>query len=202
MDREEFHSSVKPAPDVLARLEADMKRVGKLPEPVFLCFTTDPYCLDAPEGITREAIKIILASGNTVNILTKGGTRACEDFDLLIGSGSKVGATLTFCGKGISSQVEPYAAEPWDRIKMLQDAHDSGIETWASIEPVIRPDESLAIIGATMPFVDTFKIGKWNHDKRANEIDWAKFVDDAVELCEKNGKKYVLKQDLLKYRAA
>ncbi|KKK78694.1 hypothetical protein LCGC14_2840970, partial [marine sediment metagenome] len=97
MLKEEFHASVSTAPDVLERLKADMKRIGKVDKPIFLCFTCDPYCVDADTTITREAIKIILESGNTVNILTKGGLRATRDFDLLSGSSeNKIGATLTF----------------------------------------------------------------------------------------------------------
>jgi len=82
MSREAFHAHCDPAADVLARLKADMKRVGVLPEPVFLCFTTDPYCVDAPPRITRKAIEIILESGNRVNILTKGARGLKKILDL------------------------------------------------------------------------------------------------------------------------
>ena len=100
--KEIFHASVSPAPDVLERLKADMKRVGVLKEPIFLCFTCDPYGADAPTEITREAIKIIMEAGNTVNILTKGGRRACGDFDLLSqnpGNKLGVGGYLAFVKK-------------------------------------------------------------------------------------------------------
>jgi DNA repair photolyase len=150
--------------------------------------------------MTRKAIKIIVASGNAVNILTKGGIRACQDFDLLAGTKSKIGATLTFMSNIFSREWEPGAALPEQRIQMLMQAKSCWVETWASIEPVIIPSQSLAIMEAAMPWVDTYKIGKWNHDKRANEIDWKKFVKDAVALCERYGKRYVLKQDLLKFK--
>lgn len=200
MTREDFHSRVVPAPDVLERLERDMMRVGQLSEPVFLCFSCDPYCIGADTNITREAIKIILSHGNTVNILTKGGTNAIRDFDLLKGTSSKVGATLTFASVQLSHEWEPNAQPPCGRLYMLSEAKDMGIETWASIEPVIIPEESLRIMEAAMPYVDTFKIGKWNHDKRTAAIDWGQFLEDAVALCEQYGKAYVIKQDLLKFK--
>jgi len=177
-----------------------MDRVGVLQEPIFLCFTCDPYCIDAPEGITRRAIKIILESGNRVNILTKGGMRACKDFDLLSRDpGNKIGATLTFFHRDESLNWEPKASWPSDRISMLSHASVKGIETWASIEPVIFPSHSLLIMKAAIECVDEFKIGKWNHDRRANEIDWKRFANDAVELMEKHGKKYMLKAELRRY---
>lgn len=201
MTREAFHSRVTPAPDVLERLKRDMMRVGQLPEPVFLCFSCDPYCAGEDTSITREAIKIILSHGNTVNILTKGGgIQATRDLDLLKGTASKVGATLTFFDGELSQTWEPNAALPWNRRYVLRVAKEMGIETWASIEPVIVPSESLRVMEVAMPFVDTFKIGKLNHHPLAKEIDWAKFLEDAVSLCDDYGKPYVIKQDLLKFK--
>ena len=195
--REEFHSAVTTAPDVLERLERDMKRVGVLPEPVFLCFTTDPYCVDAPEGITREAIGIIIRSGNRVNILTKGGMRAADDLLFLsMVPGNKIGATLTFQSLRLSMQWEPRATAPVSRIEMLELAKRRGIETWASIEPVIDPDQSLRIMEEALPYVDTFKIGKWNHDPRARAIDWKDFAARVRTLMDAHGKRYMFKREL------
>ena len=50
-----------------------------------------------------------------------------------------------------------------------------------------------------MPYVDEFRIGKWNHDKEANKIDWHKFAQDAVKMMERHNKQYVLKDDLRKF---
>ena len=197
--KEDFHSSCVAAPDVLDRLKADMKRVGVLDEPIFLCFTCDPYCISSPPLFTRAAIDIIVASGNRVNILTKGGTKAIKDFGALERSGSMIGATLTFESPALSYQWEPMASSPGERLRMLELAFESGIQTWASIEPVIEPLESLAIMEAAIPYVDEFKIGKLNHHFLAKTIDWRKFAQDATALMERHGKKYILKADLLKY---
>ncbi len=202
VDRVAFHASVTPAPNMLKRLEADMKRIGVVDEPIFLCFTCDPFCAAAPTQLTLDAIKIIMASGNSVNILTKGWYVRQDAIDLLAENPlNKFGVTLTFSTEALSSQWEPKAAIPKNRLLILRDAHHAGISTWASIEPVIIPEQSLAIMEEASPYVDEFNIGKWNHDKRANDIDWPKFVADAIALMEKLGKKYVLKGDLLKYKA-
>ena len=196
-----FASVVVPAPDVYARIDKDLKRLGKLEEPIFLCFTCDPYPADlSVSSYTRDIIAIILDSGNSVNILTKGGTRAVRDFDMLsTDETNKVGSTLTFFNSELSLRWEPGAAAPVNRVDMLRQARERGIFTWASIEPVIVPSESLKIMELVMPHVDEFKIGKWNHSAKAKAIDWRRFAGDVIELMEKNGKRYVLKEDLKKF---
>ena len=166
---------------------------------ILLCFTCDPY---TPEEmklmITREAIKILHANGVAVNILTKGGLRAVRDFDLLAAHPelSRIGATLTFDEMHDSLNWEPHAACPAYRYEMLSQAKAKGIETWASLEPVIDPEQTLKIIERTLGFVDHYKLGRWNYDKQANEIDWADFLKCAVELLEANKASYYIKKDL------
>jgi len=199
-ERLKFRSEVTTAPDVLERIDKDLKRVGKLDKPIFLCFTCDCYPEDPYlRSTTRDVIRMILYSGNNVNILTKGGSLAINDFDLLAGTKSKIGATLTFIDEKVSRFWEPNAASPIDRIRMLEAAQNHGIFTWASIEPVIIPSESLRVMEASMHCVDEFKIGKWNYDSRAGMIDWHRFANDAVALMEKNNKRYVLKEDLKRW---
>lgn len=193
-----FHASVTPVLDLFARLSKDCAQ--KIDEPIFLCFLCDLYCAaNGLSGITREAIRIIIDSGNAVNILTKGGMRAVQDLDLLIKNPkNKLGATLTFANPDLSKHWEPKAALPDSRLQMLSAAKDHGIQTWASIEPVIVPSESLEIMRQAAPYVDQFKIGKWNHDPRASLIDWNGFYRDALHLMESLGKDYIFKVDLLK----
>ncbi len=165
---------------------------------VFLCFSCDPYQpIDSELKITREIIQRFRVYGVSPNILTKGGSRSTRDFDLLAkDKGAKYGATLTFLDESLSTLWEPGAALPQDRIKALKEAHSLGIRTWASLEPVIDPDQSLQIIRDTAAFVDEFKIGRWNYDSRADRINWKAFAEEVVELCRQLGKPYYIKKDL------
>lgn len=182
-----------PSPSYLKRGQA--KRGGVTPE-ILLCFTCDPYSkFAAASGITRQAIQTLHAGGANVTILTKGGERSTIDFDLL-GNGDKYGGTLTFVSNIDSREWEPWAALPGERLVALQEAHRRGITTWASLEPVIDPEQSLEIINRTHEFVDIYKVGKWNHDARAKEIDWETFGQSAVSLLKKYGKQYIIKKDL------
>jgi DNA repair photolyase len=143
-----------------------------------MSFTTDPYqpCNDS-FGSTREAIKIIKGAGLNVEILTKGGRRACADFDLL-DKNDCFATTLTCFSAHDSEFWEPKAAYPLSRVDSLKKAHDLGITTWASLEPVIYPGTSLGFIEQCAPFVDLFKVGKLNYHSHAKSIDWNKFGRD------------------------
>ena len=192
----EFHANVQPRKDILKKIAKEAPlHTGK---EVFLCFTCDPYGPEMDTMTTREAIRILHNAGVGVNILTKGGMRLLRDMDLLKKHPdlSRVGATLTFLDMQHSLTWEPHAAVPSQRLAMLNMAHGYGIRTWASLEPVIDPKQTLELIRKSAPFVDHYKVGRWNYDKRANEIDWAKFLREVTALLESLGKDYYIKKDL------
>lgn len=188
---------VEPRKDILKKIAKEApEHKGK---EVFLCFTCDPYCQEEMKYmITRQAIKILHAHGVGVNILTKGGMRASRDFDLLSAKPelSRIGATLTFIENKDSLEWEPHAALPAERREMLREAHDRGIRTWVSLEPVIDPYQTLDMIECTVDYVDHYKVGRWNYDRRAKDIDWADFVHRAVKLLESHKASYYIKKDL------
>ena len=198
MQREEFtnHPAVR-----LGILDALIKDAPKFKgREVQLCFTCDPYQpIDDELQITRDAIKVLKANDITVRILTKGGIRSMRDFDLMEPGRDWYGATLTFSDHNDSIREERYAAAPGERYAAMYAAHHLGFKTWASMEPVKDPEQSLELIMQFHKVVDVFKIGKWNHDKRAKEIDWKGFVLRAVEMLEMYGKEYYLKESLREY---
>lgn len=176
------------------------REAAKASRQILMCFVGDPYCAaDVQHGKTREALTVLRASGCTVAILTKGGTRCLRDLDLFRdwpGGRVKVGATLTFAQASKSREWEPGAAHPAERVEALRQLHDAGVKTWASIEPVIESEESLGIIWASLPYVDGYKVGRWNHDVRANAIDWPAFGKAAVDMIRAAGKRLYVKVDL------
>jgi len=165
---------------------------------ILLCFVGDPYC--AAERIhrkTREALSVLKEARCSVAILTKGGARCLDDLDTFRDwpdGRIKVGATLTFMSRDRSLAEEPGAASPGERLSTLDHLHQQGIKTWASIEPVIDADESLAVIKASLSCVDAYKVGKLNHQKSA--IDWKAFCVSAVEMIRGAGRKLYVKDDL------
>lgn len=198
--RQDRKSFCSPAPreNLLEKLEKDAIRLRGDPRPVLLCFTCDPYQqLDVTLGVTREAIRILNANDLAVTILTKGGRRSYRDFDLLQKHpGNSYGTTLTFDDPGLSAEWEPGADWPNFRIEALIAANKLGIETWVSFEPVIDTAAVFRLIRCTHDFVDLYRVGKWNYDWRASEINWPVFRRLVTEELQGYGKRFVIKNDL------
>lgn len=184
-DREQFHFCVDPRPGIVDALKKQLDRekiTGKL---IHLCFTCDPYPTGYDSSTTREVIKAIKASGNHVQILTKGdGSR---DIDLL-DENDWYGITIDGVRHGIY--------EPSDRIIDLYYAKQFGIKTWVSFEPVIDADEVLECIRECHEIIDKVKIGKLNYFP--SSINWKQFGQEAEALCLELGIDYYIKDDLRK----
>lgn len=187
----------EPRPEVIKALEKEAPAYrGK---EVQLCFTCDPYPLSSI--ITREAIQIFHANGVRVRILTKAGQRSEGDFGLLAAHPnlSVYGATLTFIRSEDSQQWEPGAALPEERLAALEKAHALGIPTWASLEPIIDPEQTAQLIYLSRQFVDEYKVGRWNYDPRADAMDWRKITHYLKAVLDKYAKSYRFKKDLACY---
>ena len=199
LEREAFHKVVAAREGVIKQVEADAAKIACTDRRVLLCFTCDPYQpLDGELQLTRRVIQILRTHRVPFQVLTKGGMRAARDFDLY-NRWDVFATTLTFLDPADSIEWEPCAPLPADRIAAIKAAKERGLQTWVSLEPVIDCTQSVEIIKQTHEIVDHYKIGVWNHDTRAMLIDWRNFGYRAIELCEKYGKTYYVKNDLAKY---
>ena len=168
---------------------------GDTPE-ILLSFLGDVYQPAEMEMmLTRQAIKILIENDLPFTILTKGGTRAVRDFDLLEGyDKARFGTTLVFMDQEYADHWEPGAASIEDRIWAIQDAYDRGIKTWVSVEPVINPDQALKVIRELHPIVGAWKVGKINYQKV--DVDWIAFREEVEALLDDVGADYYLKKSL------
>lgn len=167
---------------------------------VLLSFTSDPYQpLELGYEYTRAALQILGRFDIPFQILTKAGALPMRDFDLY-GPHDAFAVTLTSLLLSDQEAWEPRAAPPSERLAALIAAHEEGIETWVSLEPVIDPEKSLQIIKETRDYVDLYKIGTLNH--RASDItpeQWGQFGRTAVNMLTAYDKRYYVKQSLQKY---
>lgn len=161
---------------------------------------------DGDFSLSRSVLELFVKYGIAFDMLTKAGIKAAKDFELYRSEDS-FGVTLTFLNPEKSKTWEPGAALPEERIASLKAAKEKGIKTWASCEPVLDPEETLAVIEAAAPCLDFVWIGKLNAKGKKlpdyvkeleHQIDWHKFKAEAVALVERLGIPYELKYDLLK----
>lgn len=179
-------------------LELSAKKMQGCNQQILLSFTGDPYC-DMPAESTRKVLEILNRYNHKVAILTKGGNRVLNDIDLFkqFGDRIKIGATLTFDNDKDSLEWEPAATLPGERIESLRILSELGIKTWASFEPVLKPEQSLNLLQQISGFMDHVRIGKLNDYKGLDKmIDWTKFIQDAVNICRETGLKFYIKDDL------
>lgn len=201
---EPFFDAPTPRAGIASKLLADAEQLqaAKNRDPILLCFTCDPYQpIDQVHQHARTAIKILTAHEQHVTVLTKGGKRSERDFDLLAAHPdlSTYAATLVFADEEQRQRYEPGAAPTAERVAALKKAHDLGVKTWVSCEPVYSPEQTLHLIRETHEFVDLYKVGVLNYAPEAKSIDWPAFGHDVVALLEDLGAAYYLKADLKKY---
>lgn len=166
---------------------------------VLFCFLSDPYQpLESSRRITRRALEIAKKWAVKVSVLTKGTyQRVKADLQLMKDANVKLGVTLSFANDKLRKQWEPNAASVRSRMRLLREAHAMGIHTWVSMEPVIIPEESLAVIREAHDYVDYWKVGKLNHNKEVEKsVNWAKFREDVTALLDSYGCEYYIKEDL------
>lgn len=188
--REDF-TKVEPRKNIVNEVKKQLKREQIKDQLIHLCFTCDPYPAEIDTTPTREIIKAIKDSGNHVQILTKGGTRAIRDFDLL-DENDWFGVTLTGFYE-TSLKTEPNAATTLNRYDALNEAHKRGIKTWVSCEPVYDTDMIHTLI--MLPeIIDLYRIGKLNYEK--SDINWHDFGHKCERLCKEYGRAYYIKEGL------
>lgn len=212
---EYVHSNVS-ARDItkLDREAAKFAKSTNANQQILLSFTGDPYC-QFENGETRKVIEILIKYGLHFNILTKNPVKAIRDIDLLTGyEFCKIGTTVTCIDNGLSKKWEPNAPLFAERMEALSTFSIAGIPTWISFEPVLFPKETLAAIRylgffgdrksslfREFDIVKDIKIGKLNNFKHPDlpNVDWRKFLYDAIAVADKIGTPYYIKKDLLAY---
>ena len=198
MKRDVFTSQATVRKDVLKHLEKDaIKHTGDDRE-ILLSFTSDPYQpLEEEENITRRAIEILISNDLQFTLLTKGGTRATRDFDLLKNYDKcSFGTTLVFTKQPDADKWEIYCANIADRINAITTAKENGIRTWISLEPVIFHDQAIDIINELHSVVDHWKVGKLNYHLPGIPVNWVKFREEVTALLDSVGADYYIKKSL------
>lgn len=198
VEREKFWAGVRPVKDVLTRVGKDAQKLSGTDRRVLLCFMCDPYPdADAAPALTRQVLRVLRRHDVPFQVLTKSGLLPERDFDLYRPGIDAFAVTLTTMDTTIAAEIEPGAGLPRERAGLLKMAHDRGIETWVSLDPVIDPMESYRVMLDTVEYTDLYKIGTLNHSGcDITTEQWAAFGRRAVNYCVAHGRNYYIKKDL------
>jgi DNA repair photolyase len=197
--RQEYFSDSNAKKDTIRGIIADCRKHVGCQDEILLSFIGDPYQPDEMTlGLTRAAIQLLIQYGLRFTILTKGGTRACRDFDFLERyPQSRFGSTIVFMDQRLAAHWEPGASSIQDRIDAVKRAHALGIATWISLEPVIEPEQALEVIRELHPYVGHWKVGKINHSKDEEvKHDWIGFREEVSALLKSVEADFYIKDSL------
>ncbi len=118
------------SPDVL-RKQIKKAKVGE----VFISSACDGWQqIERKYRVTRQCLKILLENGFHISILTK----SCvinDDLDIIEGSDTALGFTLTTLDDNLCRKIEPKASLTKYRIETLKIAKKKGIKIWAFLGP-------------------------------------------------------------------
>ena len=196
-DRGEFDSGAFARLGFIDRLRGDAAKyqAAGITGQVMLSFTSDPYHA-GDTSVTRQALEILRDHGLAFSTLTKGGTRALRDLEMFRPDRDAFASTLTSLDDSFSQKWESGAALPGDRLAALKRFHEAGIYTWASLEPTIDVESSLAVVSATHEFIDLYKVGRVNYLSITKTTDWQDYTLRMIDLLNRLGKAHYIKKDL------
>lgn len=111
---------------------------------VWISGVCDPYQpLEAKYRLTKKCLELLIRDNWPITVQTRSPL-VLRDIDLLkTASDLEVGMTITTADDGIRQLFEPYAPPIKERIKTLEELHDTGINTFAMIAPMLPEAEGL-----------------------------------------------------------
>lgn len=196
---EKWHTTAEPRKKVTELFEKDAWKLRGDKRRILFSFLSDPYQpLEREERLTRQALSLVHKYKLKSQILTKGCADLInEDMAIMKKSDTHLGITLCFSDDQTRQEWEPNASSVSERLDMLKRAHKAGIFTWVSLEPVIDPEQALAVIKIAHKYVNFWKVGKLNHMKEyESKVNWNKFLVDVEDVFKKYTAQYYIKNDL------
>jgi DNA repair photolyase len=122
-------------------LRAELARPGYRCEPIMLGANTDPYQpVEKRLGVTREILEVLLETRHPVTIITKG-TLVLRDLALLqelaAMNMARVTVSLTTLDPELKRTLEPRAASPQARLRVISELARAGVPVGVLAAPLI-----------------------------------------------------------------
>ncbi|MBB4842070.1 DNA repair photolyase [Paucibacter oligotrophus] len=161
----DFETRIVAKTNAAERLRAELSKPGYRPQPICLGAATDAYQpIERKLRITRGLIDLLHECRHPLSIVTKSAG-ILRDLDLLGPMGrdglASVYVSITTLDAGLARILEPRAASPQSRLKVLKALAEAGVPVGVSVSPLIpflnepeleRVLEAAAALGARSAF--------------------------------------------------
>lgn len=127
--------------DAAALLEAELAKPGYRCRPIMLGTNTDPYQpIEREFGVTRSLLEVLWRCRHPVDILTKGAWlhRDIELIGAMAREGlARVTLSLPTLDTDLKRILEPRAASPQARLRLMRQLKEAGIPAGVLVAPII-----------------------------------------------------------------
>ncbi|MEM6560023.1 MAG: radical SAM protein [Planctomycetota bacterium] len=122
-------------------LERELGRATWMPEPIVMSAITDVYQpIEAQLGLTRKCLEVLAEARQPVSTMTKSAL-VLRDTDLwqelARHDAGRVTVTIVTLDAQLAKQLEPRAAAPAQRLRVIRKLTDAGIPVTVNVAPVI-----------------------------------------------------------------
>ncbi|WP_374555228.1 PA0069 family radical SAM protein [Thermomonas sp.] len=122
-------------------LRAELAKPGYVPAPIALGINTDGWQpIERRHGISRACLEVLRETRHPLSIVTKGSA-LLRDLDLLAALArdglASVYVSVTTLDNGLSAALEPRAAAPHTRLKLIAALREAGVPVGVLVAPVI-----------------------------------------------------------------
>lgn len=137
----DFESKLFYKPDAVRLLEQELARPGYVCSPINLGSNTDPYQpIEKEKRLMRDVLEVLARCHHPAAIVTKG-TLLLRDLDLLQAMAREgliaVYISLTTLDNGLKRILEPRAASPAARLRLIRTLSDAGVPVGVNASPMI-----------------------------------------------------------------
>lgn len=138
----DFETRLYWKPNAVELLERELAKPGYTPAMVALGSNTDPYQpVERTQRLTRALLETLLRHRHPVGVVTKGAALIERDLDVYTELAAlglcEVGITLTTLQPALKRGLEPRAASPQARLRVMRRLTDAGVPVRVLFSPVI-----------------------------------------------------------------
>ncbi len=137
----DFETKIVAKHDAAELLQRELAHASWLPEPIVMSAITDVYQpIEAKLRLTRRCLEVMVEARQPVSTMTKGSL-VLRDLDLWAElatfGAAAVTVTIVTLDDTLAKQLEPRAASPKQRLRMIRELSQAGVPVSVNVAPVI-----------------------------------------------------------------